>query len=272
MRGFVPEYDLVTANNLNQALDYLSQGRKPFAGGTDLMVVFEAGKLKDKSFVSILNIPEFKNIRETSEQIEIGSCVTYSEIQNDPIIKKEFPLLVKSAWVTGAKAIQNRGTIGGNIANMSPAADTPPCLLVYEAELKIVGKNNSRIIPYKDFHKGYKQSDLKSDELIQSIILKRNNLWTHDYYHKVGTRSFQAISKTALAAVAIVENKKVIKYNMALASVAAYPLLLKEDYTQGDVLTLLKKEITPHTDIRSTSEYRLKVTANLITDFLRSLK
>jgi len=167
---------------------------KPFAGGTDLMVLFEAGKLAHKRFVSIWNLPELRGISESPEALTIGAASTYADIRRHPTIARQFPLLQRAAAETGSIATQNRGTLGGNIANASPAADSPPALLVYDAELEIISARGARWLPYHGFWSGYKKIHLQSDELIRTIRLPRSFGDWKQYYRKVGTRRAQAIS------------------------------------------------------------------------------
>lgn len=158
---------------------------KPFAGGTDLMVLFEAGKLEHHKFISIRHLYEMKGIEETADSIRIGGLTTYTEILSNPTLRREFPLLCRAASETGSIATQNRGTIGGNIANASPAADTPPALLVYDAELELVSSMGARWAPYSEFHTGYKKMQMSTAELIRSIRLPRGMNHWQQHYRKV---------------------------------------------------------------------------------------
>src|SRR5947209_288444 len=140
MRAFIPEYELKKVKDLGEALTLLQSEPdtwKPFAGGTDLMVLFEAGQLKNKKFFSIWNLRELAVVEEQDGFLILGALTTYSQVRENKLIQKEFPLLCHGAQVTGAIAIQNRGTLGGNIVNASPAADTPPALLVYGAQVEL---------------------------------------------------------------------------------------------------------------------------------------
>src|SRR5579872_772029 len=157
MRANVSAYQLIAAKSLEQALSLLGDGVKPFAGGTDLMVLFEAGKLRHKKFVSIWGLPELKDIEVTADNVTLGALTTYTDVQRHSVLRTEFPLLAAAASETGGIATQNRGTLGGNIVNASPAADSPPALLVYDAELELISKSGSRWTPYQAFHTGYKQ-------------------------------------------------------------------------------------------------------------------
>src|SRR5687767_3034994 len=163
MRGYVPTYSIISPAKLAEALDVLAQDNgawKPFAGGTDLMVLLEAGRLPHKNYVNIWNLKELRGIEVTDDLVTLGGLTTYTEVQNHPVLQQEFPMLCQAAKETGGIAIQNRGTLGGNIVNASPAADSPPALLAYDAELELVSKAGGRRIPYAGFHRGYKQMDI----------------------------------------------------------------------------------------------------------------
>jgi len=255
---------------------------KPFAGGTDLMVLFEAGKLAHRKFVNIWNLPELRGIEVAPEHVTLGALTTYTEIQANEILQREFPMLCQAASETGGIAIQNRGTLGGNIANASPAGDSPPALLVYDAELELVSARGSRSVPYDGFHTGYKQMLMRADELIKSIRLPRYREPRRHYYRKVGTRKAQAISKICFAGVAQMDGDKIEDVRIALGSVA--PTVIRCSRTE-DVLRDRKidaaivsaaraemtREISPIDDLRSTANYRLRVALNVLEDFLMTL-
>src|SRR5262249_19947534 len=147
---------------------------KPFAGGTDLMVLLEAGKLEHRNYVNILGLSELSGIDITDTHVTLGALTTYTEVQAHPILQSEFPMLCQAASETGGLAIQNRGTLGGNIVNASPAADSPPALLAYDAEIELVSTRGPRWLPYHGFHTGYKQMHIDRDELLARIRLPRN--------------------------------------------------------------------------------------------------
>src|SRR6185436_4166887 len=126
MRGNVPGYQLTTPASLADALSLLAKEPgvwKPFAGGTDLMVLLESGKLPHKNYLNLWNLAELRGMEVTSDHVTLGALTTYTEVQAHPILRHEFPMLCQAASETGGLAIQNRGTIGGNIVNASPAAD-----------------------------------------------------------------------------------------------------------------------------------------------------
>jgi CO/xanthine dehydrogenase FAD-binding subunit len=254
----------------------------PFAGGTDLMVLLEAGKLSHTKYLSIWHLPELRGISVNSESVIIGATTTYTQVRRHNILAAEFPLLCRAAAETGSIATQNRGTLGGNIANASPAADSPPALIVYDAELELVSSQGSRWIAYRDFHTGYKQSKLRQDEMIRQIRLPRSMGSWSQHYRKVGTRRAQAISKVCFAGAARVKNGKIAEARIAFGSIA--PTVLRAFATelllQGAQLSsalskeaqeTLAREIAPIDDMRSTARYRRRVAQNLLAEFLEKL-
>ena len=285
MRAYVPTYRLVSPRKLSEALTTLASEPgvwQPFAGGTDLMVLLESGKLPHKNYLNIWNLNELRRIEISNEHVTLGALTTYTEVQANPILREEFPMLCQAASETGGLAIQNRGTLGGNIANASPAADSPPALLAYDAEVELISLNNARWVPYMDFHTGYKQMIMRADELLARIRLPRVSNEVHHYYRKVGTRKAQAISKVCFAATARTHESTLHDVRIVLGSVAPVPLrcIQTEEVLRGVALdrsgilkarAALAGEIVPIDDIRSTKNYRLKVSLNLLEDFLQQL-
>jgi CO/xanthine dehydrogenase FAD-binding subunit len=285
MRAYLPAYELISPASLNDALDRLAQEPgmwKPFAGGTDLMVLLEAGKLAHKKYVNIWNLKELRGIEVTDEHVTLGALTTYSEVQGNAILRAEFPMLCQAASETGGLAIQNRGTVGGNVVNASPAADSPPALLAYDADLELVSASGSRWVPYYGFHTGYKQMIMRPDELLARIRLPRTTKTLRQYYRKVGTRKAQAISKVCFAAVAQINDKRIADVRIVLGSVAPIPLRcirteavlrgIKIDQALiGTAREELAREIAPIDDIRSTRDYRLRVSQNLLEDYLSKI-
>jgi len=282
MRAYVPEYDLVAPSSLSEALKLVADQARPIAGGTDIMVLFEAGKLPYRKLVSLWRIPELRGIVAGETHVTLGALVTYTEIQQSVIMQREFPLLIKAASWTGAVATQNRGTLAGNIANASPAADSPPALLVYDAEIELLSAGGARRVPYAGFHTGYKTSVMRSDEIIGHIRLPRATVDCAQYLRKVGARRAQAIAKVALAGLAKVSGGVVERMRIALASVAPMPIRCTETEAAvvgrkldrvaiNDAKRRIALEISPISDIRSTLDYRRRVTTNLLEEFLEML-
>jgi CO/xanthine dehydrogenase FAD-binding subunit len=270
--------DLVEALSLRAA----HPDARPLAGGTDLMVPFAAGRLPDRLFLNLWGLAELRGIVVTDGYVTLGSLTSFREIAAHPLLQKEFPNLVRSARATGALAIQSRGTLGGNIANGSPAADTPPSLLAYGADLELTSLQGSRWVPYADFHTGYKRSLLAPDELITRIRLARRREGGFHYFRKVGTRQAQAISKVSLAAWVGLADGRIHELRVALGSVAPMPIraMKTEEILLGQAtsklprqaaLEALQMDVSPIDDLRASAAFRRQVAGNLLIDMLRGL-
>ncbi len=290
MRSDPADYALIAPGKLQAVVSLLAEepGKwLPIAGGTDVMVQYAAGKLLAHKLVSIWNLPELRGIEILPDEITIGAGCTYTELREHEIIAREFPLLASAARWTGGIANQNRGTLGGNIVNASPAADSLPALLAYEAELILVSVRGERRVPYLGFHTGYKKMKLAPDELIRAICLKRTFSGYFHYARKVGARNAQAISKVCMAALGRLRGGviggAIDEVRVALGSVAPVPLRLTEmeqivkgKSIEPELVHLARKTaaaaIQPIDDMRSTARYRSAVAGNLVAEFLEQLR
>lgn len=285
MRANPAEFELLAPGTLPAVLSLLAQtpgGWLPIAGGTDVMVQYSSGKLVARNLVSIWDVPELRRIEVSPAGIQIGAGCTYTDLRAHEIVSREFPLLSRAASWTGGIANQNRGTLGGNIVNASPAADSLPPLLVYEAELLLVSVRGERRIPYAEFHTGYRKTQLASDELIRAICLKRQFSGYYAHARKVGARNAQAISKVCIAGLGRIVDGVVEDIRLAMGSVAPIPIRLTETekIVKGQHIdpqliqlaeTTAAAEIRPIDDIRSTIFYRRAVAGNLVAEFLENL-
>lgn len=276
---------MVAPRNLESVLSLLAEepgAWLPVAGGTDVMVQYSAGSLGARKLVSIWNLPELRRIELTDDEIEIGAGCTYTDLRRHELIRIEFPLLATAAQWTGGIANQNRGTIGGNIVNASPAADSLPALLAYEAQLILVSARGERRVPYSDFHVDYRKTKLAGDELIRTVRIARKYADYFPYTRKVGARNAQAISKVCLAALGKMSDGMVADVRLAMGSVAPVPLRLgeTESLIRGKAIDInlvekaraaAAREVRPIDDIRSTAGYRAAVAGNLVAEFLMQL-
>ncbi len=282
MRSHPADYELVAPENLPAVLSLLAQEPGawiPIAGGTDLMVQYAAGHLATRKLVSIWNLPELRRIELLPGEIRVGAGCPYTDLIQHTVVNREFPLLTSAARWTGGVANQNRGTLGGNIVNASPAADSLPALLVYGAELILVSVRGERRILYENFHTGYRKTQRAADEVIRCVCLPRQFKNYRAYTRKIGARNAQAISKVCLAALGRVAGGVIEDIRMAVGSVAPIPFRLTETEKAlrgkriDPALILLATktaahEIQPIDDIRSSARYRRAVTANLVAEFL----
>lgn len=289
MRSDAASYEVIAPPTLERLLTQIAAepGRHLLiAGGTELMVALNTGRLSSRSLLSIQHLRELRFIHVEKDVIRIGAGTTFTDIRGNETIARELPMLVRAASWTGSIANQNRGTIGGNICNASPAADTPPTLLAYDATAILLSIRGERRLPYSDFHLGYKRTALTPDEILYAVEVPRSYAGWQHYIRKVGTRNAQAISKTAIAAVASVSGSRIVQIRIGAASLADRPLRCRatEDALTGRSLSApeledtvrigraaLAGEAKPIDDIRSTALYRSAVAANLLEEFLRQL-
>jgi CO/xanthine dehydrogenase FAD-binding subunit len=285
MRSNVAQYDLVAPNSLDAVLQILADSPDhytPIAGGTELMVALGAGRLQSKKLVSLWNLEELRFIEVTPDAIIIGAGSTFTDIRKHRVIADEFSMLAQAASWTGSIANQNRGTLGGNIVNASPAADSPPALLAYDAEITLISTRGARTLPYRDFHLAYKETALEPDEILHSVTILRNYKSYKSYIRKVGPRNAQAISKVAIAALARTKKGLIEDIRIGAASLREYPARLNatERSLTGKAINpdsiaaaraAILIEARPIDDIRSTAKYRATIAANLLEEFLHTL-
>jgi CO/xanthine dehydrogenase FAD-binding subunit len=255
----------------------------PLAGGTDFMVAWNLGLFNGREVLDLSGVREWTKIKATPKSVLIGALATHRQIQDHPVIRKEFPSLVQACATIGAAQIQNRGTLGGNIANASPAGDTFPPLLVYEAVVHLASARGRRTMPVSEFFAGVKKTKIGRGELIEAIELPfLEKPPQSQLFRKVGTRLAQAISKTMAAG--LLRRRKdgtVEDFRFALGSMAptAVRLTEAEALVVGKKLApsvieeacrLLERNVSPIDDIRSTREYRLSVSRNILRRFLEN--
>jgi CO/xanthine dehydrogenase FAD-binding subunit len=254
----------------------------PFAGGTDVMVGWNMGLLNGRAVLDLSRVAEWRKIRVVEDGVDLGSLVTHARIQAHPVLRKRFPLLVAACATVGAAQIQNRGTIGGNIANASPAGDTFPALAVHEATVRVLGPGGRRAIPIGEVFAGVKKTTLRPGELIEAVFLPfPDKAPARSLFRKVGTRAAQAISKTVFAGLVwTAKNGEVARARLAFGSMAptvrrlhAAEAFLKgrrlDPVTIAAAAELLANDVSPIDDIRSTREYRLTASRNILADFLK---
>lgn len=285
MKSDPAEYEIVSPGSLEAIISLLAEDPGsvlPIAGGTDLMVQYAAGTLRTHKLVNLWNLPALRRVEIFPDELRIGAGCTYTDLRAHETVKREFPLLAQAAAWIGGIANQNRGTLGGNIANASPAGDSLPALLAYGAELILVSVRGERRVEYRKFHSDYKKMDLAPDELIRAVCLPRRFAGYISYTRKVGTRNAQAISKVCIAALARMEQGVIEDARIALGSVAPVPLRLVETEkiligksVERSLAPLAARtaaaEIRPIDDIRSTAKYRAAVVGNLLAEFLERL-
>jgi CO/xanthine dehydrogenase FAD-binding subunit len=240
----------------------------PLAGCTDVYVNLNFGTAKETRYLNLWNLESLKGIAMRGKMLSIGALATYTDLIRSPFVQRRLPILAAAAREVGGVQIQNRGTVGGNIVNASPAGDTLPVLAVAEATLVLHSASGSRRVPFNSFYTGYRKSVLKPDELLVSVEI--SPVQGKQWFRKVGTRAAQAISKVVMAAV------RAGSPRIALGSVA--PTVVRLEETEKHLAgggsierakEILTREISPIDDLRSSAEYRRRVCTNLLESFWR---
>ena len=266
MKGLVNDLELLEPKSVRNALELMVQdGVVPLAGATDLFVALNAGTLEGRRFLNLWSLGPLRRIAVQNGSLSIGALATYSEIIRSRLVRRHLPILVDAAREIGGVQIQNRGTLGGNVANASPAGDTLPVLAVAEAVVVLQSVEGERRVPFTRFYTGYRKSVRRPDELITALEISAAG--TGQWFRKVGTRAAQAISKVVMAAVRSPEPR------VALGSVG--PTVVRLPRTEaalgrGDIdaaVAELEREIHPIDDGRSSAEYRRAVAGNLLRRF-----
>ena len=238
----------------------------PIAGCTDVFVQLQFGAQPAPAYIDLSRLSPLRKIRAHGDVLVIGALATYTDIIRSRLVRKALPMLVAASREVGGPQIQNRGTIGGNVANGSPAGDALPVLAAADALVVLANADGERRVPFNAFYTSYRKSVLKSDELIVAIEVPA--IEGVQWFRKVGTRAAQAISKVVMAAVRAPHPK------IALGSVA--PTVVRLPRTEAALASgasiaeaqrVLAEEIQPIDDVRSTAAYRLQVSANLLGAF-----
>jgi CO/xanthine dehydrogenase FAD-binding subunit len=243
----------------------------PMAGCTDLYVALNFGTLKETDFLNLWPLDDLRRIEVRGTVLSIGALCTYTDIINSRAVRSRVPMLVAASREVGGPQIQNRGTIGGNVANASPAGDTLPILAATDAMVLLKSVRGDRRVPFGEFYTGYRRSVRQPDELIAAVEIPA--VKGRQWFRKVGTRAAQAISKVVMAGV---DPGRGQAPRIAIGSVA--PTVVRLPSTEASLASgasidearrVLVDEIAPIDDVRSTAEYRRRVAANLLTDFWR---
>jgi carbon-monoxide dehydrogenase medium subunit len=274
------EYEYYEPRSLKEALELLDRygdQARILAGGTDLLVKMKARLVEPRVVINVKKIDGLRYIVEDGEQVRVGALTRLRDVENSELVKKYIPALHDAVKSMGSIQIRNMATIGGNLCNASPAADTAPPLLVHNAKVVLSSVGGDRVLPLAEFFKGPGLTVLKPNELLREIIVEKSI---------AGSSAFKKVSRVAVdlaiasAAVYVeVEDGFIRNARIALGSVAPKPLraVKTESLLRGlridsrEVLNALKtidEEISPITDVRSTAEYRRYVSKVLVLDAL----
>ncbi len=282
-----PGDDVLVAipTSLNEALGLLAAGGYTIiAGGTDLMAAFHAGNPLPTKVLDVSRLPELIGINLAPRGVSVGAAVCYAELHSDSNIATHWPALAEAARLVGAPAVQNAGTIGGNLVNASPGADLVPVLAALHGVVVLVSQNGERRVPVTSFYRGYRDCDRRPDELVKAIELPRPQAALHQVFFKAGTRRAQSIARVNLACCGRIDEAGCLcDIRLVAGSVGPTITVLEktmawlegrpaaQDGLAAAAGKLASSEIAPIDDVRSTAEYRRTVTGNLVARFLKNI-
>jgi carbon-monoxide dehydrogenase medium subunit len=273
----LPEFDLVMPRSLNEALQVLAAGSPevlPIAGGTNLTVDMRSGRYEPKVVVNIEQLPELKGIRRENGQICVGGSVTIAELLKDGLVAETAPVLKSACALFANPLIRNRATVGGNLVDGSPAADTAPSLLALDAEIELTSQDGKRRLPLDEFFIHVRKTARQPNELVTALRWALPKPGTGSAFYKLGLRKADAISVVSVAVVLEVEKGVCRKARIALGSVAPRPVRAKnaEEFLTGKLLkkevfeeaaALTAQAVSPISDVRASAEYRRRMSAVL---------
>lgn len=283
MKAALSTLEVVRPKSLDHALRAMGESGArlvPIAGGTDLFVYLNAGTFAERRFLDLAPLRELRGVRVGEKGARLGALTTFREIREHEALRRSWPALAAAAAEVGAWQIQNRATIAGNIANASPAGDSLPALLAYDARVTVRSSRGERDIPFERLYRGYRDLDLGHDELIVAVSLPAPPARALSFFRKVGTRRAQSISKVVLAGVIARDRAGAVSHvRIALGSVAPVTLRAREAEQAllggpltaeriGHAVEALGRDIAPIDDIRSSREYRIQVGGNILGQFL----
>lgn len=278
------EFDYLQPASLEEALSILAvyqdrgerEGVCLLAGGTDLVPRLNRRALRPKAVVDLSGAENMRGLLIEAGRVRIGALVTHTELTKSAVLAEKGRILAQAAGVVGSPQIRNRGTIGGNLANASPAADTAPALMVLGARVKLARRSQERFLPLEEFFLGPGRTAITGDEVISEIIFDQTQPGQGASFHKLGKRNAQAISVASAAVFVEVEKAREAfkRVRIALGAVGPTPLRLKaaEEALIGQPVShkiireaaqLVAENIHPITDIRATAQYRKMVAAAL---------
>jgi carbon-monoxide dehydrogenase medium subunit len=278
----VPRIKYLKPRTLEEAIELLTKirGSRVLAGGTDLLVDLKTGRVGAEALVDIGAIRELRGVEDLGDRIRIGAATRLQEIVGSDVVARELPLLRNAVESMGSWQIRNLATVGGNLCNASPAADTAPPLLAYEAELVIVGPRGTRVVPITKFFTGYRRTALEEGEILKEIVIGKRT-WSGWSYIKLGRRSGFTLSIVSVAVLTSTRGGVLEDVRIALGSVAPTPIRAyrAEGYLRGREVSLevleraaeiAREEVSPIDDVRASAWYRREMVYRLTLDALKT--
>ena len=276
-------FDYLAPKNLKEAIEMMSDHPEaiPLAGGTDLLVQMKEGHRSAQALLSLKRIPEVHQLT-CNGKLAFGSAVTVGQIAANPYIQQDYTALAMGAGLIGSVQIRNMATVGGNLCNAAPSADTAPPLLVLGAQAVIASARGERTIPLEEFFLGPGQTVLQPGELLKEIVVPKPPEGSRAFYVRHTPRARMDIAVVGVAtAITLDEGGKIADARLALGAVAPVPMratkaeaLLRGQHLTDELLrqvgALAAQEAQPIDDLRASAEYRRHLVNILTQRALRS--
>jgi len=272
--------EFTKVRSIDELLDHLADpGARILCGGTDLLVKMRGGLMRPTRLLDISDLTDMRGLAWGERALEVGAAVPYADLLGDRAVRERLPILALVLGKLGSAQIRNRGTLGGNLVNASPAADSVIALLLLDAEVVLASRQGERSLPVEGFLLGPGKTALARGEFVRSVRIPIPEGALAPYFHKIGRRKALTISIASLGALLRVEKGRVKEARLAVGSVAPTPLRLRrvEDLVRGRRLTpqliaearaLAAQSVSPIDDVRASGAYRRDVTADLVARLL----
>jgi len=253
------------------------------AGGTDLWPQWSSGEAAPERVVSLHHLGGLRRISAEDDYLRVGAACTHTDLVRSEVVRRLCPTLSEAAATVGAVQIQNRGTIGGNVVNASPAADLPPVLMAVGALLELSSSDGVRQVAVDHFYQGYRQIDLRPDELLTSVLIPPLPAEAREHFRKVGTRRAQAISKVVGACrLELRDDGTITRAGVAFGSVGPTVIRARdlEEWLVGQqpnvptaeqAARMAREAVAPIDDLRSSAEYRVYICGVMVRNWLLNL-
>ncbi len=268
--------EVIRPQDLADAIRLVAEGGKPFVGGTDLFIRLRKGTERPPFLVYLGELIELRGIREVMEGVELGAAATHAEILAAPATAR-LPILRLALQAIGSPALRHMGTLGGNVANASPAGDGLIPLYLLEAHVNVIGPEGQRSLPVEKFVLGPGKTALRQGEIVRSIAIPFPRDGARPYFRKVGRRQALLITVASLGALVWVEEGGIREARLALGSVA--PTVIRPHEVEraavgrpfavealAELRDALAAAVRPISDLRATADYRRHVAGNLLLD------
>lgn len=284
----LPRFDHLAPKTVEEACLLLSKYKgkaKVIAGGTDLLPAMRNREVTPAYIINVRSIPNLDYIHYTdAEGLKIGALVTLYDIESSPIIREKFPMVADAASKIGTPQVRNMGTIGGNLCNAAPSADTAPPLIGLEAKAKINGPNRERVIALEEFFIGPGENALQADEILTEIQIPNPPPHTRGVYLKLPARTMVDLAVVGVAVVVTLDDKErsIVDAKIVLGAVAPTPVRARqaEDIIKSKAISreLIEKaaeaaagEAKPISDLRGSASYRKEMVNTLTKRAIRQV-